>query len=70
MGWTDDVWAIVQSLPRLFRLEDVYRHKRQLEAKHPDNRHIEAKIRQQLQLLRDERKIEFTDNRGSYRKLV
>lgn len=32
----------------------------------PDNKHIEAKIRQQLQFLRDENRITFLDNSGHY----
>ncbi|HHD16183.1 MAG TPA: restriction endonuclease, partial [Euryarchaeota archaeon] len=34
--------------------------------RHPNNRHIKAKIRQQLQILRDENIIEFIGN-GLYR---
>jgi len=68
MSWTSDVWTIVRRLPEKFTLGDVYKFKEELATKHPGNRHVEAKIRQQLQVLRDERKIEFVDNRGSYRR--
>jgi type II restriction enzyme len=39
-----------------------------LSGKHPDNRNIKDKIRQQLQYLRDLGLIEFKE-RGVYRKL-
>lgn len=32
----------------------------------PENKHLEAKIRQQLQFLRDDNKITFLDNSGHY----
>ena len=36
-----------------FTTADVYAFERELEALHPDNRHVRDKIRQQLQVLRD-----------------
>ena len=51
-----------------FFLEDIYGFESQLKLKHPDNYHIQAKIRQQLQLLRDNGFIEFLGN-GHYRKI-
>ena len=68
VSWTNDIWAIVESLPKEFSLADVYRHKKNLARKHPQNHHVEAKIRQQLQFLRDEGKIEFIDDAGQYRR--
>ena len=53
-GWILDVFNIVQRLGKPeFSNADVYAFKRELEALHPDNRNIEAKIRQKLQNLRD-----------------
>jgi hypothetical protein len=43
----------VRALQNEFTNEDIYAHARELEALHPDNRHIKDKIRQQLQVLRD-----------------
>ena len=40
----------------------------EVKEKHINNNHIEAKIRQQLQLLRDKGYIEFLE-RGHYRKI-
>jgi type II restriction enzyme len=53
-GWTLDVLRIVRSLGKKeFNNDDVYSFAPQLEKLHPNNRHIRAKIRQQLQFLRD-----------------
>lgn len=48
-----------------FTLADVYRFEPQLHKLHPGNRHIRAKIRQQLQVLRDAGYLEFL-GRGEY----
>ena len=53
-GWTMDVLKIVRSLGKKdFLLTEVYASVDELHALHPGNRHIEDKIRQQLQRLRD-----------------
>lgn len=57
--WTGDVQKIVSKLGKKFTLAEVYRFKNQLAKKHPENNNIEAKIRQQLQILRDEGKVVF-----------
>jgi type II restriction enzyme len=55
-GWTLDVLNIVRRLGKQeFTNADVYAYERELEALHPDNRNIKAKIRQKLQILRDAR---------------
>src|SRR3990167_6684146 len=50
----------------LFLLDEMYAFENELSKKHPDNRHIKDKIRQQLQVLRDKGYLEFT-SRGNYR---
>ncbi len=67
--WVADVLRIVETLPLNFDLADVYRYKSNLEKLYPTNHHVEAKIRQQLQILREIGKVEFVD-RGKYRRLV
>ena len=52
-----------------FTFEQVYAFENQLKLKHPENNHIEDKIRQQLQYLRDKGILEFT-SRGNYKKLI
>ena len=48
-----------------FSLAEVYASARELARLHPSNRHIEDKIRQQLQRLRDMGFLEF-QGRGRY----
>ncbi|MDO8512957.1 MAG: DpnI domain-containing protein [bacterium] len=66
-GWLLDVMMCVDKFKcKDFSLDDMYTFENELSKKHPDNRHIKDKIRQQLQILRDKGYIEFT-NRGNYR---
>ena len=59
-GWTVDVLRVVRRLEnRQFSLADVYHFEPELQALHPLNRHIRAKIRQQLQILRDMGLLKF-----------
>jgi len=68
-GWRLDTFNVVSEIPaKIFKLEQVYAYKQHLQGLHPENRNVEAKIRQQLQELRDLGLIEFID-RGIYRKL-
>ena len=66
-GWLLDVMRCVESLgKREFTLDEVYGFERHLHALYPGNQNIRAKIRQQLQYLRDRGFIEFL-SRGNYR---
>ena len=66
-GWALDVMACIEKLKAPeFALADVYRFEADLHKLHPGNRHIRAKIRQQLQVLRDAGYLEF-HGRGRYR---
>ena len=66
-GWTLDVLNVVRSLAkREFQLSDVYARSHELAELHPQNRHVNDKIRQQLQVLRDMRLLEFLSP-GHYR---
>ena len=67
-GWTMDVWRCIDQLATCFSLQQVYAFSDILRQKYPNNQHIHAKIRQQLQLLRDKGIIEFI-GRGQYRKV-
>src|SRR5260370_28064350 len=59
-GWTLDVLQVVQSLGKTeFTLADVYGHASALARLHPKNLHVRDKIRQQLQVLRDFRLLDF-----------
>lgn len=66
-GWLLDVMRCVEKLGKQeFTLEDIYSFEHELSILHPDNRHIREKIRQQLQILRDKRYLDFV-SRGYYR---
>lgn len=65
-GWTTDVLACVRRLGPRFTLDDVYAFEDELAAKHPANRNVRPKIRQQLQVLRDKGVVAF-EGRGVYR---
>lgn len=68
-GWILDVFRCLEELKKeVFTLQDMYTFETRLTILHPDNHNIRAKIRQQLQLLRDKGILEFID-RGVYRKL-
>jgi type II restriction enzyme len=66
-GWSVDVLRCVRSLAACeFRLRDFYeRFERHLALLHPDNRNVQPKIRQQLQVLRDRGIVRFL-GRGRY----
>ena len=65
-GWTADVLKCVEDIGKgEFELEDVYAYERRLSELHPDNMHVRDKIRQQLQILRDNGIIRF-GTRGRY----
>lgn len=66
-GWILDIMSCIDELyKREFSLDEVYSFEKILKQKHPNNRHIKDKIRQQLQFLRDKGYLEFI-NRGKYR---
>lgn len=67
-GWILDIMNCVDAIPgSCFTLDEVYQFEKDLQIKHPDNRFIKDKIRQQLQILRDKGIIEFL-GRGKYKK--
>lgn len=69
-GWTTAVMDCIDELDveqgGRFELADVYAFEDSLAEMYPDNNNVRAKIRQQLQVLRDEGLIEFLGN-GEYR---
>ncbi|MBQ5319070.1 MAG: hypothetical protein J6K17_08245 [Oscillospiraceae bacterium] len=69
-GWLMDVLNCVNEINTTdFSLQDIYEFTEHLQEKHINNHNIEAKIRQQLQILRDKGFIEFI-TRGHYRKII
>ncbi len=66
-GWLLDVLVCVERIQQAeFSLEDVYNFEPYLKSRHPSNNNVKAKIRQQLQFLRDRNVIDFIE-RGRYR---
>lgn len=68
--WTDDIVDVLIAMNFVegssFTIQQVYKFENLLEKLHPTNRHIKAKIRQQLQILRDFGVVEFQNIRGNY----
>lgn len=69
-GWLIDVLNCIDNIRKdVFSLDEIYKYEVLLSAKHPNNYHIRAKIRQQLQILRDKQIISFLGS-GYYRKNI
>jgi type II restriction enzyme len=67
-GWLLDVMKVVEEIGRAeFTLADVYAQEARLSAIYPGNNNVRPKIRQQLQVLRDQGLLEFV-GRGVYRQ--
>jgi hypothetical protein len=67
--WPIAVSFLIRPLGELFTLAEVYSIADPLRSTFPKNNHVEAKIRQSLQVLRDRGKIAF-EGTGRYRKLT
>lgn len=68
-GWMLDILRCIDNLSSdEFELSELYSFEPKLSTLHPKNRNIRAKIRQQLQILRNRGIIEFT-SRGKYRRI-
>lgn len=66
-GWIIDVINCIEQLAKKeFTLDEIYSFENNLKQKHPNNRYIKDKIRQQLQFLRDKGYLDFIA-RGQYR---
>lgn len=67
-GWLIDILNCVNAVQKeTFELKDIYKYIWKLKKLHPQNNNIEAKIRQQLQVLRNKGLIIFCGN-GIYKK--
>ena len=65
-GWVLDIMKCIDKLQKpIFTLSEMYFFEKELQLKHPNNKHIKDKIRQQLQFLRDKGYIKFLGN-GRY----
>lgn len=69
-GWLVEVMRCVDLLGRQeFELDDIYAFEHHLKQIYPHNNNVRPKIRQQLQVLRDHRYLEFL-GAGKYRLLT
>lgn len=72
-GWTDSIMNLLEAkeikIGDEFSLEQMYSCELILREIYPKNNQIRAKIRQQLQILRDYQFIEFLDNQGRYLRI-
>jgi len=65
-GWILDIMNCIDEINKdEFVLDDVYIFEKDLKKLHPDNKNIKAKIRQQLQILRDKNYLIFL-GKGKY----
>ncbi|MFH1146049.1 MAG: DpnI domain-containing protein, partial [bacterium] len=65
-GWLLDIMRCIEKLgKRKFVLDDIYAFENELSKLHSENKHVKDKIRQQLQVLRDNGYIDFI-SRGYY----
>jgi hypothetical protein len=67
--WPMAVASLIESLPETFMLAEVYALAESLGRAFPNNKHIQAKIRQSLQTLRDRGHLAFVGG-GRYAKIV
>lgn len=68
-GWILDIMNCIELLNKNeFRLQEIYKFENDLKILHPENNNIKAKIRQQLQFLRDKNYLEFLE-KWKYRVL-
>ncbi|MGV8177041.1 MAG: DpnI domain-containing protein [Candidatus Bilamarchaeaceae archaeon] len=59
-GWTADILKCIEELKKdEFTLDEIYKFEPYLSEIHPDNNHVKDKIRQQLQVLRDNQILRF-----------
>jgi len=66
-GWILDIMNCIEALGKSeFSLIDMYQFESDLEKIHPENNNIKAKIRQQLQFLRDKGYLKFIEP-GKYK---
>jgi len=68
-SWLIDIINCIEKLHKQsFTLKEIYQCESYFKSKYPQNNNIKAKIRQQLQILRDKNYLIF-DNGGKYKKV-
>jgi len=67
-AWKDLIHDAIQTLPREFTLDQLAAFEGKFSKSYPTNKNIDAKVRQTLQILRDQGTLEFL-GKGKYRRL-
>lgn len=69
-NWTNDVRAMLPRVGRKFTVKEFCAAvESDLQRKHPENNNVRAKIRQQLQVLRDNGELRQGKTPGTWHKL-
>lgn len=68
LDWYNEIEWCVARVPPTFTLKDIYEFEKELKRKHPKNKNIRAKIRQQLQVM-VKREILKRVEEGKYKKI-
>jgi len=69
--WDSELRDLIQQTwksGQTFSLADVYRFENHFQRLYPSNAHIQDKLRQTMQHLRDDGFVEFVDDVGTYRR--
>ena len=68
--WTEDVRSMLSRVGPTFTVKELCeKAEKTLQRKHPDNKNVRAKIRQQLQILRDNGQLRQGKTPGQWHKL-
>lgn len=70
MSWKEELYKLLKNnwnQNETFNLDEIYKFEDHFQNLYPENNHIIDKIRQTLQKLRDDNKIEFINDRGEYK---
>lgn len=73
LNWLDELKIVIEEnyeVGQRFALCDIYRFEKHFKRLFPGNRHIQDKLRQKLQELRDRGNLRFIDNQGMYERVT
>lgn len=73
MSWLqelDEEIRVRWKLNEHFALSQIYALEEKFAKRHPKNKHVRDKLRQTLQILREEGRVEFIDYSGNYERIL
>ena len=71
VGWSDQLKSRIEATWNVgdeFSLAEIYKFEGEFQQDFPQNKNVRSKLRQTLQLLRDDGVLEFLDQHGTYRR--